>query len=104
MEIKSANCAPELKSALPRPIHARRPALKLAAHLPLRGHSAIKLAAGNNPNITISIFPMPIAPALRRALGRALGRTLTAIGSTKLAFLSLHTQIGLFHFSGNKLL
>jgi hypothetical protein len=100
MEIKSANCAPELKSALPRPIHSRRPALKLAAHLPLRGDSAIKLAAGNNPNITISIFPMPIAPAL----GRALGRTLTAIGSTKLAFLSLHTQIGLFHFSGNKLL
>src|SRR6202051_3048666 len=102
MEIKSANCAPELQSALPRPIHARRPALKLAAHLPLRGDSAIKLAAGNNPNITISIFAMPTAPAraraLGRALGRGLGRPLTGIGSTKLAVLSLHPQIGLFHF------
>jgi hypothetical protein len=55
---------------------------------PLRGHSPIKLAAGNNPSITISIFPMPIAPAL--------GRTL-------LAFLSLHTQFGLFHFPENEL-
>ncbi len=43
----------------PRPIHARHPVLKFAAHLPLRGHSAIKLAAGDNPRTTTSIFAMP---------------------------------------------
>src|SRR5258708_32747241 len=42
-----------------RPIHARHPVLKFAAHLPLRGHSAIKLAAGDNPRTTTSIFAMP---------------------------------------------
>src|SRR5713226_849456 len=78
----------------PRSIHARRPALKFAAHLPLRGHSAIKIAAGNNPGTTTSIFERAI---------NTLGRRLTAIGSAKLAFLSLHTQIGLFHFPGNEL-
>ena len=52
-------------------------------------HSAIKL--GDNPSTTTSIFAMRTGPAV--------GRRLTAIGSAKLVcFLSLHTQIGLFHF------
>jgi hypothetical protein len=68
-------CA-RVKIRSPRPIHAQRPALNFAAHLRLRGHSAIKLTAGNNPGVTTSIFAMPTAPAL--------GRSLTAIGSAKL--------------------
>jgi hypothetical protein len=62
----------------------------------LRGRSAIKLAAGTNPITTASIFAMRIAPAL--------GRRLTAIGSVKLAcFFIAHTQIGLFHFSWERI-
>src|SRR6202795_4882667 len=89
IEDKSRKLCSRFKIHSPRPIQARHPALKFAAHLPLRGHSAIKLAAGNNPGITISIFERAI---------NTLGRSLTAIGSAKPAFLSLHTQIGLFHF------
>lgn len=67
----------------------RRPVLKFAVHLPLRGHAAIKLAA--NPNTTTRIFAMRTAPAL--------GRRLTAIGSAERAcFFIASTQIGLFHF------
>jgi hypothetical protein len=58
-----------------RPIHARRPALKFAAHLSLRRHFAIKLAARNIPGITISIFERAI---------NTLGRSLAATGSAKL--------------------
>jgi len=95
MEDKIRKLCARVQIRSPRPIHAQRPALDFAAHLRLRGHSAIKLAAGNNPGITASIFAMPTAPAF--------GRSLTVIGSAKLAFLSLHTQIGLFHFPGNEL-
>src|SRR4029077_756981 len=56
MEDTIRKLSPRFKIRSPRPIHARRPALKFAAHLLLRGHSAIKLATGNNPSTTTSIF------------------------------------------------